>query len=189
MQNYDNNLQPNLDCFKPRKQNRIDLKVLIVDDNDLNLQVITEFMDILGLSYKTAQSGYDAIKMLNEEEYDIVFMDIIMPEMDGITTTKHIRRGSLNKNVPIYALSASSMPEDLEKCRNVGGMNGHIAKPVKLQDITLALKDSNNDLKIGEIKQSDSHDYPIPQSSEPLNTDLGLSYLNGNKKTLSRITH
>ncbi len=68
-------------------------------------------------------------------------------------------------------------------------MNGHIAKPVKLQDITLALKDSNNDLKIGEIKQSDSHDYPIPQSSEPLNTDLGLSYLNGNKKTLSRITH
>ncbi len=62
MQNYDNNLQPNLDCFKPRKQNRIDLKVLIVDDNDLNLQVITEFMDILGLSYKTAQSGYDAIK-------------------------------------------------------------------------------------------------------------------------------
>ncbi|PLX70009.1 MAG: hypothetical protein C0603_03465 [Denitrovibrio sp.] len=182
MQNFDDVIQPNLDCFKNSKQSKSDLKVLIVDDNDINLQVITEFAEILGLQYKTARNGYDAIKQLEEEKYNIVFMDIIMPEMDGITATKHIRRSSLNKSTPIYALSASTMPNDIEKCRHAG-MSGHIAKPVKIQDITQAINDCIGKTPIASIEQSsEKEDYTLPDPSEYLDTDLGLSYLNGNKK-------
>jgi len=177
---FDNVTRPDIEYFKRSKVNNSGIKVLIVDDNDLNLQVITEFADILGLSYKTAKNGYEAVKALENEEFDIVFMDIIMPEMDGITATNLIRKSSKYGDVPIYALSASTMQADIEKCRKAG-MNGHIAKPVKIHDITLAIKDCSNKQTLNTNSEAAQDNTLVPESDEVLNTDAAISYLNGSK--------
>lgn len=160
------------------------LHVLIADDNDLNLQVITEFAEILNLSYQTAKNGKEALEALENNRFDMVFMDLIMPEMDGITAAEQIRRNPVYGNVPIYALSASTMPEDIEKCRRAG-MNGHIAKPVKLQDITMAIRDCTDaDIGAGRVQWENAE---IPPKSSELDTELALSYLNGNRKLYSEL--
>ena len=178
---YDKAIRPDIECFKRNRQASSGIKVLIVDDNELNLQVMTEFADLLGLSYKTARNGYEALKALDEDEFDIVFMDMIMPEMDGITATEHIRKNSRYGRVPIYSLSASSMPEDIEKCWKAG-MNGHIAKPVKLQDITLAIRDCTGQKMHDSLTVNSDAEIILPEASEELNAELAVSYLNGNKK-------
>lgn len=176
---YDKMIRPDIECFKRNKQANSGIKTLIVDDNDLNLQVITEFADMLGISYKTAVNGVDAIKCLEEDRFDIIFMDITMPEMDGITAAEIIRKNPKYSKIPIYALSASTMPDDIEKCRRAG-MNGHIAKPVKLQDITMALQDCMGSYLTQ--KQAAEASVTLPENDGILNTELAVSYLNGNRR-------
>lgn len=179
----DSTLTPDLECLKRSRIDSSEIYAMLVDDNDINLQVVTEFADILGISYKTAKNGMEAIRLAKEESFDIIFMDIIMPEMDGITATRHIREIEKCKNIPIYALSASTMPNDIEKCLDAG-MDGHIAKPVKIRDLTNAIKDlSKGHSSVTSAPEAD--DVLIPPSDEIMNTELALSNLNGNKKLYS----
>ncbi|ADD68495.1 integral membrane sensor hybrid histidine kinase [Denitrovibrio acetiphilus DSM 12809] len=172
-------VKPDVECLKRTKHTNSGIKALIVDDNSINIQVVTEFADMLGLSYVTAKSGTEAVRKANESEFDIIFIDIIMPEMDGITATEKIRQNPKHAKTPIYALSASTMPEDVNRCRRAG-MNGHIAKPVKLQDITMALRDCA--IKTPSPEHTKPNEIDIPAGDELLNTEEALSNLNGNKK-------
>jgi len=175
----DSAANPDIECLKRNKLTSSGIKALIADDNEINLQVITEFADMLGLAYKTATNGFEVLKRLEEEDFDIIFMDIIMPEMGGITAAEKIRNNSRQKDIPIYALSASTMPEDIEKCRKAG-MNGHISKPVKLQDITMALRDSA--LEVKRVVDQGNIEVTLPDSDDIINVELALGNLNGNKK-------
>lgn len=180
-------LQPDLECIEYNNIPNSSIKALIVDDNDINLQVITEFASLLNLGYTTAKSGEDSIEIAAGGNFDIIFMDIIMPGIDGITAAKHIRKLQNCKNTPIYALSANTMPEDIEKCRQAG-MNGHIAKPVKLQDLSLALRDCCPQLANKDIHQSNSINPEIlPEGDDVLNTEFALSNLNGNCRLYSEL--
>lgn len=122
---------------KDNELNRIDdvpqynAKALIVDDNEINLEVTKSMLEVFGIQSVLADNGKIALECLNKESFDIIFMDCHMPELDGIQTTRQIRKQNSNQNLPIIAITANARPEAKELCINAG-MNGYIVKPVDL---------------------------------------------------------
>jgi two-component system, sensor histidine kinase and response regulator len=104
-------------------------RVLLVEDNELNREVATGLLEDAPITVSEADNGEVAIRMLNEATYDLVLMDMQMPVMDGLATTRAIRRNSQFKDLPIVAMTASTMAGDREKCLEAG-MNDHLAKPI-----------------------------------------------------------
>ena len=118
-----------------------DARVLIVDDTQLNLLVATALMEPLMMQIMTAKSGVEAIKKIEENDFDLVFMDRLMPGMDGVETTKRIRALSDAKKsrVPIVALTADAMEGVKEEL--IGqGMNDFLTKPIIVKDLFEILK-------------------------------------------------
>jgi PAS domain S-box-containing protein len=104
------------------------LKVLVVEDIALNQLLMRTLLDDFGFECDIATNGKIAINMLQAKSYDIILMDLQMPEMNGFETTEYIRH-TMNSLVPIIALTADVTTADLAKCKAVG-MNDYIAKPV-----------------------------------------------------------
>ena len=104
-------------------------KVLLVEDNSLNQQVGKELLENLGLIVVIAESGEAAIQQVQEIAFDLVFMDIQMPGIDGFETTRRIRKNLQNAHLPIIAMTAHAMAGDKEQCLEVG-MSDYISKPI-----------------------------------------------------------
>lgn len=104
-------------------------RVLVVEDNAINLQVAGEILEGVALVVEIAKNGLEAVQMVNESTYDLVLMDIQMPKMDGYTATRHIRSQPKYAHLPIVAMTAHAMKSDREKCLTVG-MNDHLSKPI-----------------------------------------------------------
>ncbi|MEY5099945.1 MAG: hypothetical protein RJA36_2664 [Pseudomonadota bacterium] len=109
-------------------------RALLVEDNELNQEVASEFLRALGLQVDLAEDGSIALQRLARQDYDVVLMDMQMPVMDGITATRAIRQLPRFKQLPILAMTANAMAEDRERCL-AAGMNDHIAKPIDPQDL------------------------------------------------------
>lgn len=118
-----------------------DAKVLIVDDNEMNLTVALGLLEPLGMKLETAVNGRDAIEKVTKNRYDIVFMDHMMPVMDGIEAAKALRdkEGEYFKDLPIIALTANVLPE-AQSLFAQAGMNDFVAKPIKMNEICRALR-------------------------------------------------
>jgi CheY-like chemotaxis protein len=110
-------------------------RVLLVEDNELNQEVATEFLQALGLQVDLAENGQLALDKLQGQPYDVVLMDMQMPVMDGLTATRQIRQRPGLQQLPILAMTANAMAADRQRCLDAG-MNDHIAKPIDLQDLT-----------------------------------------------------
>ena len=107
----------------------------MVEDEPINMLLITEVLTRMGLDVIKAANGREAIISLSENEVSLIFMDVNMPEVDGYTATRMIRsRQDEKRNVPIIALTADALPDDKEKCLN-SGMNDYVAKPFRLEDL------------------------------------------------------
>lgn len=104
------------------------IKVLVVEDIELNQLLMKTLLDDFGFERDIAENGKVAIEFLQRKSYDLILMDLQMPEMNGFETTTYIRN-KLNSKIPIIALTADVTTVDLEKCKSVG-MNDYIAKPV-----------------------------------------------------------
>jgi PAS domain S-box-containing protein len=105
-------------------------RVLVVEDNELNQQVARELLQIVGMETHVARDGAAALRALAEHPFDLVFMDMQMPVMDGLTATAEIRREPRWAALPIVAMTANAMPQDRECCLRAG-MNDHLAKPIE----------------------------------------------------------
>lgn len=103
--------------------------ILLVEDNEINRQIACELCHRLGLVVDEAVSGKDAIEKIYNNEYELVFMDIQMPEMDGLTATKIIRKDSKFNDLPIVAMTAHAMKGD-RKISLDAGMDAHLTKPI-----------------------------------------------------------
>jgi len=114
-----------------------DAKILLVDDNVINLDVMVGLLRIYGIVAETATSGQKAINMLNQNQYDLVFMDHMMPKMDGIMATKIIREMGID--VLIIALTANAVAGAKEMMLNAG-MNDYLSKPINRIELSRALK-------------------------------------------------
>lgn len=118
-----------------------DAKILIVDDNEMNLKVAMGLLQPMKMQIDTASSGKKAIELVQQTKYNIVFMDHMMPIMDGVETTKHIREldDAYLKKIPIIALSANAISDARENFINAG-MDDFVAKPIELKDICAKIK-------------------------------------------------
>lgn len=115
-------------------------KILVVEDNPVNQMVTAAFLEKDGHKVVLAENGLIAVNKVQENRYDLVLMDISMPEMDGMTATRHIRQlGGAYATLPIIAMTALSMPGDRERCL-AAGMNDYLAKPVKQDLLRSTLK-------------------------------------------------
>lgn len=109
-------------------------QILLVDDDDLNLYFGQALLQTLDVHVATAKSGMEAIKQLQQQDFDLVLMDISMPEMDGYETTRRIRTEKQFSHLPIIALTAHAIVGEKERCL-VAGMNEYVSKPFELEHL------------------------------------------------------
>ena len=125
---------PMADLFAP------EARVLVVDDNAVNLKVAAGLLRIYGIQADTASSGMHAVEMVRSKTYDLVFMDHMMPEMDGIDTTVAIRNlGEQYKSLPIIALTANAIGGAREMFK-AEGLDDYLAKPIEMAQLSVMLK-------------------------------------------------
>lgn len=119
-------------------------QVLVVDDEPDNIEVVAESLEFYGVTVQTAESGADAIQLLQSFQPDLILMDLSMPQMDGWQTRRHILNDGA-VDYPIVALSAHAMAGDKERAL-AAGFDGYMTKPVSIptliQDIQAALKET-----------------------------------------------
>ena len=115
-------------------------KVLIVDDDMRNIFALSTVLEEHDMVIVSADNGRDAIRMLQDEpDVDIVLMDIMMPEMDGMETMREIRKIPQLKNLPIVAVTAKAMKGDREKCIEAGAWD-YLSKPVDPEQLLAVLR-------------------------------------------------
>ena len=113
-------------------------RVLLVEDNKLNQELAQELLSDEGIIVTLANNGIEALKILEEESFDGILMDMQMPEMDGVTAAKEIRKQERFRDLPIIAMTANAMIGDKDKVLSVG-MNDHIAKPVDVNQMFITM--------------------------------------------------
>ena len=118
-------------------------RILLAEDVEINREIVLALLEPTKLSVDCAVNGIEAVDMFTAapERYDLIFMDLQMPEMDGLTATVKIRAAELEKakSIPIIAMTANVFREDIEKCLEAG-MNGHIGKPLDFDEVLKVLR-------------------------------------------------
>lgn len=172
-------------------------RILVVDDNPLNLSVVEGLMRPYRVQVIKAESGRAAISMLRSKDMDVVFMDHMMPEMDGIEATQIIRamNGDYYKKLPIIALTANAV-EGARKMFLNSGFNDFLAKPIEVSALDRILKtwlpkelmqnsaESEPEIVNGTSEYGSEETYV---ENELFSTKLGISYLGGNVETYFEI--
>jgi len=170
-------------------------KILVVDDNKLNLTVISGFLRLCGATAFMSTSGQQAIKMIRQEKYELIFMDHMMPEMDGIETLKMIRKTGVD--TPVIALTANAVTSAKEMLL-AAGMDGFLAKPIiqgELYEILLKWIPGSKLVKIlpenVEAAGSEPHEnmgfWDKLNSIEDLIVKIGLERVSGQKDVYKNI--
>ena len=123
------------------RESRKHLKVLVAEDNKVNQRLVLLLLERMGHSVVLANTGREAVDILAGGVFDVVLMDVQMPELSGLEATAEIREVEKRTGVhiPIYALTASAMKGDLERCLKAG-MDGYLSKPIRSQDLSKLLE-------------------------------------------------
>ncbi len=119
---------------KGNSEDATGIRILLVEDNEMNQQVATELLESAGAIVTVANHGGEAVKFLTGADqpppFDVVLMDLQMPVMDGMTATKLIRADPRLHNLPIIAMTAHALAEERQRCLDAG-MNDHVSKPIE----------------------------------------------------------
>ncbi|HPB76661.1 MAG TPA: response regulator [Chromatiaceae bacterium] len=113
-------------------------RILLVEDNAINQQIICGLLEETGLSIEVADNGRQAVDLFQARPQELILMDIQMPIMDGYEATRQIR--ALDPQVPIIALTANAFAEDIAKTR-AAGMNAHLCKPIDIGQLKALIED------------------------------------------------
>jgi PAS domain S-box-containing protein len=164
------------------------LRILLVEDNEMNQQVATELLESAGAAVTVADHGGIAVKTLREgpkkPEFDVVLMDLQMPEVDGLTATRMLRAETRFNDLPIIAMTAHALVEERERCLQAG-MNDHVTKPIDPDALfsTLARWTKPQQVASGSIRPN------VPTETEPAVPQIegidiagGLARVAGNKR-------
>ena len=118
------------------------LRILLAEDNPVNQTLASRILEKLGHNVQVVNNGKEAIEQIQAEDFDLVLMDVQMPEMDGLEATMAIRASEANtgKHIPIVAMTAHAMKGDRERCLN-SGMDGYLSKPIRIEELKSAIYD------------------------------------------------
>jgi CheY-like chemotaxis protein len=131
----------------PKLAQRLPLRVLLCDDNTINQKVALRLLQQMGYRADLSGNGREALESLDSQPYDLIFMDVMMPEMGGLEATRIIRQRqqqtalfpNYKSSIVIVAMTANAMQGDREKCL-AAGMDDYIAKPVRLEDVRMIIE-------------------------------------------------
>ncbi len=129
------------------------LKILLADDNIVNQKVGAKILEKFGYKVDVASNGIEVLDALNHKTYDLIFMDVQMPEMDGLEATKDIHNKFGEKSPRIIAMTATGTKEDKDICIN-NGMDDYISKPIRVDELSEALKRSFSYITISNYQNS-----------------------------------
>ncbi len=131
----------------PNTAKRYPLKILLAEDNPVNQKVALSMLKRMGYRADVAASGLEVLQALERQSYDVVLMDVQMPEMDGLDAARAIRQRWKEKRPKVVAMTAYSMQGDKERCISAG-MDGYIAKPVQIEALLAALVSCSSSQKV-----------------------------------------
>jgi len=161
------------------------LKIILAEDNLTNRELAVHMLGNLGYRADTAANGIELLKVMEKTSYDLIFMDIQMPEMNGLEATKIIRER--NSNIQIIAMTAYSRKEDLDKFIRAG-MNDFMTKPINMEHIRRIITNVlNKKSNIPVIDEKISNYSGPKQDNMVFDHKLLLKRLEGNKKLLKKI--
>jgi two-component system cell cycle response regulator DivK len=109
-------------------------RILVVEDNPLNLKLVRDVLQFAGYDVIEAQSGEEGLRVAEEDPPDLVLMDLQLPGIDGTETLRRLRQGSLGRDVPIVAVTAFAMAEDRERA-TLAGFDGFVEKPISVREL------------------------------------------------------
>lgn len=117
------------------------LRILLVEDNSINQMIARRMLEKRGHSVTSALNGREALAIIHQQSFDLVFMDVQMPEMDGLEATAAVRAQEqlFDRHLPIVAMTAHAMPEDRERCL-AAGMDGYLSKPIVPDELDAVLQ-------------------------------------------------
>jgi len=160
-------------------------KILLVEDNITNQDIILGFLENSGIIIDIAVNGADAIKLFKANSYELILMDIQMPIMDGYEATKIIRER--NKKIPIIAITANAMIEDVKKTKSAR-MNEHLNKPIDVEKLyEILLKYISKKVFTEDFIINDFETEIILPDFKILDVSVGLKHLAGNKKLYLKV--
>ena len=164
------------------------LNLLLVEDNEINQNVACEILSSARLHIDIADNGRQAIQKIEQKTYDLVLMDVQMPEMDGRQATRHIRTKREHDDLPIIAMTAEAMSGDREKCLEAG-MNDYISKPIDTVQLFSTLikhakkrSASESYLQAEPEVLQDSYRIQLPEALPGIYVSDAVHRLAGNKK-------
>ena len=164
-------------------------RVLVTDDNDMNLKVATNFLKIFGITPVTCSSGSATIELMRKEKFDIVFLDHMMPEMDGIETLRKLKDEGLTDGTVMIALTANAVVGAEEQYLSAG-FDGYLSKPITIEDIEKALAQylpadiigRNEDISNNDQNNKENKSITIDTARQiGLNVDSALVYSCGDE--------
>lgn len=121
------------------QENRRRLRILLAEDNRVNQEVAAAMLRKRGHEVDIVENGREAVEVVKRNRYDVVLMDIQMPELDGVAATREIRSLPEGRHLPIVALTAHALPEERQRCMEAG-MSGYLTKPFKPYDLLAAVE-------------------------------------------------
>jgi signal transduction histidine kinase/CheY-like chemotaxis protein/HPt (histidine-containing phosphotransfer) domain-containing protein len=158
------------------------IRILLVEDNELNQQVVVELLSDLGIVIDIAENGESAIRKINRNLYDMVLMDMQMPIMDGVAATKEIRKNPKFERLPIVGITANAMVQDREKCMQAG-MNDYLPKPIEPIKLFYMIKKWAPNKRISNKEMKDIHD----ETFDVVNFNIsGLDFEAGLRRVLGK---
>ena len=107
-------------------------RILVVEDNPLNLKLVRDVLEFAGYHVIEARSGEEGLRAAQEDPPDLVLMDLQLPGIDGTETLRRLRQGSLGRSVPVVAVTASAMAEDRTRAA-LAGFDGFVEKPISVR--------------------------------------------------------
>ncbi|MBW2000023.1 MAG: PAS domain S-box protein, partial [Deltaproteobacteria bacterium] len=170
---------------------RMKLKILMAEDNLVNQKLAQKILEKRGHEVTTATNGREAVEMFEKESFDLILMDVQMPEMDGIEATRAIRERErrMESRIPIVAMTAHAMKGDKERCL-AAGMDDYVSKPVKAEELYRVIeRQAVKSRKGGRMKR----EWSVPGTGDMIKDDeifneaKALEVVDGDRELLKEI--
>ena len=167
------------------------VRILLAEDNQINQRMAVTLLEKLGHSVTVANNGKEAVKLIEQRNFDLVLMDVQMPIMDGFTATKKIRElNSERQNIPVVAMTAHAMKQDRERCLDAG-MDDYISKPVDPEKLNEVVgkwsKRRNKGVEVEHRSDDLKHDDNQSICESPIDMEAALKRAMGDKSFLEEL--